>query len=192
MHYGPYLAQALRGEWRYERKTGREGNLDHGTGANGGDSGAVRAYLAERLAGGGIGADWLLFNCGLHDIKADRQTGRLQVGLPDYVANLRGILETIGRLGLRPIWVRTTPVVESLHNAVPGPKEFNRFAQDVITYNAAADRLMNAAGVPDIDLYSFTMPLLPGATYDGVHFNEEVRKLQADFIARELRRIAGR
>jgi lysophospholipase L1-like esterase len=191
MHYGPHLQRALGERWRYERKRGRSGNLDAGVGANGGDSAAVRAYLEERLAGEGIGADWLLFNCGLHDIKADRRTGRLQVALPEYVANLRASLETIRQLGPRPIWVRITPVVESLHNAVPGPKEFNRFAQDVITYNAAADRIMAAADVPSIDLTSFTAPLLPSATYDGVHFNDDVAAQQGEFIARELRRIAG-
>src|SRR3954466_8909069 len=75
MHYGPYLEQVLRGKWDYERKRGRAENLDQGTGANGGDSNAVLAYLNERLAAGGIAADWLLLNCGLHDVKSDRQTG---------------------------------------------------------------------------------------------------------------------
>jgi lysophospholipase L1-like esterase len=192
MHYGPHLEEALRGKWHYERKQGREGNPDHGTGANGGDSAAVLAYLRDRLASGGIAADWLLLSCGLHDIKSDRETGRLRIALPDYEANLRAVLETVRQLGPRPVWVRTTPVLEVLHNAVPGPKEFNRFAKDVATYNAAADRIMVAAEVPRIDLFAFTEPLLPEATYDGVHFNEDTRSRQAAFIARELQRIAGR
>jgi lysophospholipase L1-like esterase len=190
LHYAPHLARELGKSWECERKPGREENPDQGTGPNGGDSAAVSAYLAERLTSGGIAADWLLLNCGLHDIKSDRQTGRLQVALPDYAANLRAALETVRQLGLRPIWVRTTPVVEALHNAVPGPKDFNRFAQDVVTYNAAADRIMGAGHVPDIDLFSFTAPLLPEGTYDGVHFNEAVRARQAEFIAREVCRIA--
>ena len=191
MHYGPHLQQVLGGKWDYERKRGRVENLDEGTGANGGDSTAVLAYLEERRAAGGIAADWLLLNCGLHDIKSDRQTGRRQVALPDYAANLRAILEIVRVLQLRPVWVRTTPVVEALHNAVPGPKTFNRYAQDVITYNAAADRIMNAAEVPRIDLFAVTAPLLPDATYDGVHFNEDIRVRQAEFIAGELLRLAG-
>lgn len=191
IHYGSYLEQLLRGKWEYERKSGRAANVDHGTGANGGDSTAVLAYLDERLAAGGIAADWLLLNCGLHDIKSDRQTGRRQVALPAYAANLRAILETVRGLEPRPLWVRTTPVLETLHNAVPGPKTYNRYAQDVVSYNAAADRIMNAEGVPRIDLFSVTVPFLPEATYDGVHFNEDVRLRQAEFIARELLRIAG-
>lgn len=191
LHYSPYLARELGTSWECERKPGREENPDQGTGANGGDSAAVSAYLAQRLNSGGIAADWLLFNCGLHDIKSSRQTGRLQVALPDYAANLRVALETVRQLGLRPMWVRTTPVVEALHNAVSGPKEFNRFAQDVVAYNAVADRIMGVGKVPTIDLFSFTSPLLPEGTYDGVHFNEAVRSRQAKFVAREVRRIAG-
>ena len=61
---------------------------------------------------------------------------------------------------------------------------FHRYAGDVEEYNAAADKVMNAAGVPMIDLHRFTLGLKLGqAVYsDHVHFPEAVRKQQADFI----------
>jgi hypothetical protein len=41
----------------------------------------VLAYLASVRAAGGLLADTLLLNCGLHDIKTDLKTGAKQVPL---------------------------------------------------------------------------------------------------------------
>jgi lysophospholipase L1-like esterase len=190
LHYGPYLEELLRGRWHYERKQGRTTDIDQGTGANGGDSAAVLAYLRERRHTGGITANWILLNCGLHDIKTDPATGCVQVERPAYEANLRAILDEIRRLRLRPVWARITPVVEALHNAEPRRKPFNRFARDVADYNAAADGIMRASGVPTIDLFALTLPRLPGGSYDGVHFNDDVRRLQAAYLAEALEALA--
>ncbi|NLF38107.1 SGNH/GDSL hydrolase family protein, partial [bacterium] len=72
LHYGPYLKEYVRGVFAYARKEGDEEamlNLDKPQGANGGDSSMVLAFLEGKAAHGGIKADYLLVNCGLHDIK---------------------------------------------------------------------------------------------------------------------------
>lgn len=53
IHYGPYLEQMVKKHFIYARKEGLNEalkNLDYPTGANGGDSSMVRAYLQERFA----------------------------------------------------------------------------------------------------------------------------------------------
>ena len=185
LHYGPYLRDMLRGTMDYARKEGEEEallNLDNPQGANGGDSGMVLAFLRAKAAAGGIAADLLLLNCGLHDIKTDPATGRKQVPLASYERNLRAILDLRPRLCPALAWIRTTPVDERVHNAVPGIA-FHRFTADVAAYNAAADAIMTAAGVPLVDLFTFTRNLSPDLFCDHVHFTEPVRRLQAAFLA---------
>lgn len=185
IQYGPYLQGMLRGVLHYSRKEGEEEaklNLDRPQGSNGGDSGMVLDYLRGRAATGGIPADLLLLNCGLHDIKTDPATGRKQVPLPDYERNLRALLDLRPRLGAALVWIRTTPCDEAVHNANPG-MAFHRFARDVEDYNNAADAIMSPAGVPIIDLFTFTRNIGPDLYCDHVHFVDAVRRQQAAFIA---------
>jgi lysophospholipase L1-like esterase len=179
IHYGPYLEKYLRGKFAYSRKEGAEEallNLDRPQGANGGDSSMVLAFLQAK---GDLPADWVLVNCGLHDIKTTPATGAKQVPLEQYRRNLRAI---VARVGAKMIWIRTTPCDERIHNARPGI-EFYRYAADVLAYNEAADEIMATAGVPVIDLYTFTVNLGPDLYCDHVHFPEPVREKQAAFIA---------
>jgi lysophospholipase L1-like esterase len=184
LHYGPYLRAYLDGVMEYERKEGDEEallNLDNPQGANGGDSGMVLSFLAAKARGGGIDADRLLLNCGLHDIKTDPATGRQQVPLPQYEENLRAILNTVAGLRPKPIWIRTTPCDEAVHNRPH--MNFHRFSADCRVYNQAADEIMKDAGVPVIDLHTFTLKLGSDLYCDHVHFQDAIRKQQAAFIA---------
>jgi Na+-transporting NADH:ubiquinone oxidoreductase subunit NqrA len=79
------------------------------------------------------------------------------------------------------IWVRTTDVVDDIHNT--RISQFHRFHEDVLAYNQVADQVMTSNGVPTIDLYTFTREFGAGAYCDHVHFTEEVRRLQAAYIA---------
>ncbi len=141
----------------------------------------VLAFLREKARTDGIAADLLLLNCGLHDIKTDPATGLRQVPLPLYVANLRAIIDTVALMPPRLVWLRTTPCDETVHNYAGMP--FHRFAADCDAYNQAADRVMAEAGVPVIDLHTFTLNLGPGLYCDHVHFHEQIRQQQAAFIA---------
>lgn len=184
VQYGPSLQAHLKGIMDYARKEGEEEallNLDNPQGANGGDSSMVLSFLREKARHGGIDADLLLLNCGLHDIKTDPATGAKQVPLPLYEDNLRAILQTVAGMRPRLIWVRTTPCDEAVHNNKG--MGFHRFSADCIAYNAAADKIMKDAGIPSIDLYTFTLNLGPDLYCDHVHFRDHVREKQAAFIA---------
>jgi lysophospholipase L1-like esterase len=187
LQYGPHLESYLSGKFAYDRKRGSTENLDAGLGANGGDSRNVLAYVRQRLAARDLTADFVVINCGLHDIKVKPGSAERQVGLVEYEANLREIVRDIRTQGMRLIWVRTTPVDETLHQA--RISEFSRYGADVDRYNGTADTVMAEFSVPTIDLHHFTLRFMPGGLADHVHFNEDVRRLQAAFIAGALEQI---
>jgi lysophospholipase L1-like esterase len=190
IQYGPHLEKFLGGSFAYDRKRDGAGgakaehNLDVPKGANGGDSAMVLAYLKARAGNDPVAADILLLNCGLHDIKTDPQSGAKQVALDAYARNLRAILDVAGSMKLKVIWVRTTPVIDEIHNA--RSRSFHRHAADVAAYNATADEIMTEAGVPIIDLHAFSARFVPAGFVDHVHFSEDVREKQAAFLAGAL------
>ena len=194
MQYGPPLARLLAPRFDYDRKrddgSGTSVNLDDPNGANGGDSRMVLAYLRTRRAHRPIPADILLLNCGLHDIRTDPVTQARRTTREDYAANLRLILAEAAAMNLRVVWVRTTPVIDELHNR--RCEKFHRFDADVTAYNEVADEIMQAAGVPELDLHALTLPLLPGALIDHAHFDEPTREKQAAFLAGGLFALADR
>ena len=184
VQYGPFLEQMVKGRYSYARKTGTEEALAKAelkTGNNGGDSGAVLAYLSAMRTHGNFQPDVLLLNCGLHDIKTDPATGRKQVSLDQYRQNLRKIVALFRGVPTRVIWVRTTPVDDKQHN--DRKIGFHRFARDVTAYNSAADSIMGAAGLTILDLCGFTRNLGAGVFHDHVHYTEPVRAQQAAYIA---------
>lgn len=142
-----------------------------------GDSALALSVLKGKLEAGGLDADILLLNCGLHDIKTDSATGRKQVSIEDYRRNLREIIAVARRMRPQLVWVRTTLVEDARHNK-PGARFF-RYSADNDAYIAAADEIMRAGGVPVIDLHSFTRKLGPDLFCDHVHYKEEVRQKQA-------------
>jgi len=178
IHYGPYLEQYLKGIIDYSRKRDED---DAELGANGGDSSCVLRFLEYKLKSGGIDADLILFNCGLHDIKTDPATGKKQVPIEQYKTNLEKILPVIRMLKAKPVWVRTTPCDEKIHNREG--MTFYRFSADVREYNRAADEVMRVNSIPVIDLYTFTINLGDNLYCDHVHFQEHIREKQASFIA---------
>lgn len=193
MQYGPYLERFLAGGMEYARKGAEEEallDLDDPQGDNGGDSGMVRAFLEAKGRAGGIDADVLLLNCGLHDIKTDPRTGAKQVPLEQYEENLRAVVGLVAAIGLELVWLRTTPCDEAVHNREG--MEFHRFAADCAAYNRAADRVMTAAEVPMIDLHTFTVNLGPDLYCDHVHFHPHISEKQAAFIAGWLAGRASR
>lgn len=185
LQYGPYLEQYIGERFAYARKSAASEarlNLPNPQGDNGGDSSMVLAFLAGLVETGALAADLLLINCGLHDIKTDPTTGRKQVGVDDYRGNLVGIVAQANKTKVPLVWVRTTPCDEAVHNSRPD-MAFHRFAADCIAYNAVADEVMAAAGVPSIDLHSFTASLGPDLYCDHVHFHDHIREKQAAYIA---------
>jgi hypothetical protein len=100
--------------------------------------------------------DVIHFNWGLHDLKymgpndtnlADPKApgSRQQVPLPEYEQNLKQLVAQLQASGAKLIWCATTPVPAGAQGRVPG---------DEVKYNAAAARVMTAAGVTINDLYA--------------------------------------
>ncbi|ODS84323.1 MAG: hypothetical protein ABS46_03885 [Cytophagaceae bacterium SCN 52-12] len=190
IQYGPYLTQYTDGVIRLSRKED-DGkalkNLDVPTGANGGDSRMVLEYLKSKLGDTAFRPDYILLNCGLHDIKRDPVSRKIQVTETGYRSNLSAIMSLLKEKGIKPIWIRTTAVVDTIHNSRSGA--FKRYAEDLARYNAIADQVCRENNIPAIDLYGFTFRLGIAQFTDHVHYKEEARALQAAYIAGQLTQL---
>jgi acyl-CoA thioesterase-1 len=101
--------------------------------------------------------DVIHFNWGLHDLKyIDEKTKIAEVGkgkqwvpVETYEKNLAELVQRLKKTGAKLIWCSTTPVPEGAHGRVPGEE---------VKYNAAALRVMQAAGVKVNDLCAFVKP----------------------------------
>lgn len=184
LQYGEFLKEYLRTDFILERKGSEQRalqNLDVPVDANAGDSRMVLAYLRTTLSQKDFKPDLMILNCGLHDIKRNVKTGSIAVDTVEYRNNLEEISKLIRNKHIPLIWVRSTEVVDSVH-AVPG-RSFDRFADDLEQYNRIADGVFNKHQVPIIDLYSFTKLQGRERFVDHVHYNPQVRRLQAAYIA---------
>jgi len=184
IHYGPYLKIFLEGILDYSRKEGEEEallNLDNPQGANGGDSSTVLNFLIEKIRSGGIQADILLVNCGLHDIRTNPTTGIKQIAQDQYEKNLHSIIIASKKLQTKMVWISTTPCDETIHNVLE--PSFHRYSTDCVEYNEVAKNIMSTAGIPIVDLFAFTSNLGSELYCDHVHFTDSVRQKQAAFIA---------
>ncbi len=183
LQYGPYLQRYLHDSIGYARKQAAEAARLGMTeaDANGGDSAAVLAFLEAKARADEIDADLLLVNCGLHDIRVDPTTGAHQVAIDAYRAKLRAIIALCERVRKPLVWIRTTPCDDAIHNQ--RQVDFQRFTADCQAYNQVADEVMAAAGVPSLDLYSFTHTLGPDLYADHVHFHPHIQEKQGAFIA---------
>ena len=150
MHYGLYLKRFLEPAVGYSRKGEglAAGDLNLVSDANGGDSRSCLEFLETNLPLLAERFDWLLWNCGLHDIKTTA-AGR-QVSPECYAANLERGVELVRKSGLQLLWCRTTGVCDELHNL--RCRDFSRFRADVELYNRLADRVMEEHRIPVCDL----------------------------------------
>jgi hypothetical protein len=188
MHYGPYLEKSLSGFFTYDRKKGNDTSLDNPNGANGGDSNMVVSYLKELKENPHFKTDYLLINCGLHDIKRNTENSEPQVSLEQYSKNLYEIVSISKELDAKLIWINSTPVVDSVHNS---KVNFKRYNEDLIKYNLISNEIMTKMKIQIIDIYTFTIKFIPDRYIDHVHYNNEVRQKQADFIAGNLVKIVN-
>jgi hypothetical protein len=190
VQYFPFLKTYMADFAVLERKTDNgqaEKNLDVPAGANGGDSRMVLEYLRTKLKNPAFKLDYLLLNCGLHDIKRDPNTDAFQVTEDNYRRNLTEIVLMLRKQKIKPVWIRTTWVVDSIHHAKLST--FKRYEADVLKYNAIADEVFRKNKIPSIDLYSFTKQLGTETFIDHVHYDEPTRTLQAAYIAGFVQKI---
>jgi acyl-CoA thioesterase-1 len=101
--------------------------------------------------------DVIHFNWGLHDLKyidekaklVDISKGKQWVPVEAYEKNLAELVQRLKKTGAKLIWCSTTPVPDGAMGRVPGEEA---------KYNAAALRVMQAAGVTVNDLCAFVKP----------------------------------
>lgn len=187
LYYSPYLQDYLKDQivlYRKEDPKDAFANLDHPTGPNGGDSARVLNYLKDRFKAEAPDFDLFAFNCGLHDIK-HIHGGDCVISPEQYKENLEGILAFMAKHQVKTVFITTTELDDERHNSRTA-HEFTRHNADVLKYNEIALSVMKAHRIPVIDLRRFTNNL-PGEVFiDHVHFVEEVRALQAAFLAGSL------
>ncbi|MBN1444833.1 MAG: hypothetical protein JW957_01835 [Candidatus Omnitrophica bacterium] len=191
-YYGRHLEGMLKDMWEYDRKGGKHKFTDivDGTdGTNGGDSSMVLKYLRAVKEKNIYKPDYVLLNCGLHDIKRDAISKTYQVSPEDYEKNLREIYSIVKDMGASLIWVRTTPVKERA--GIPDELKTSRYDSDVVLYNGIADKVMKELDIPVLDLYAFTANLGEDIFIDAVHPNEKTAGLQAAFVAGYLNSVVS-
>ena len=187
LHYSEYLQTYLKNSYALFTKDGKEEakkNLDYAIGGNGGDSRMVLSFIENEYNQEKITYNYLLLNCGLHDIKTNQSTGERQVSISEYRENLEKILTIMKKCNVNVLWVSTTKVDDFTHNNLS--KEFKRYNKDVLAYNAVANEIMQKNGIPIIDLYAFTNNFETDAYCDHVHYIKAVRALQAAYISGAL------
>jgi lysophospholipase L1-like esterase/dienelactone hydrolase len=156
---------------------------------NGGDSANVLKHLDEWVIR--EKPDVVHINCGLHDLKLSKATGKHQVGPDDYRRNLRQIVERVRKETTATIiFANTTPIHDDRH--AKRKAAFDRTEADVARYNAAALDVMRAAGVPVHDLHTIVERAGVEAVQlaDGTHYTragyDRLADAVADRVARSL------
>jgi len=189
IHYTPFLKKRVEPWATLTRKEGKA-NIEspEDDGQNGGNSTLCFQYLLKQFEKNNFMCDWVLLNCGLHDIKRSvKHPYTLHIPPEKYEANLNNIFLLMQRKNQLICWISTTPAFEEIHNKPDST--FHRYHADVMYYNAIAAELCKKFNVPIIDLYSFTLPHCPDAFCDHVHFNESFRDKQAEFLAKQMRKL---
>lgn len=164
--------------------------------ANGGDSGNVLKNLQRWVIQ--EQPDVVHFNCGIHDTKKFRSTGKFQVSPERYEANLRAIVKRIRtETKATVLFATTTPILDDRAAAKRQGREYELTGAAVEQYNKIALRVMRELKVPVNDLHATMINsksphetgTLIGA--DGVHLTAAAKELLgrqvAEFVGRHLK-----
>ena len=117
--------------------------------------------------------DLIHYNSGKH--APTRPGGKRAVTPEQYERNLRIIVERLKKTGAQMIWCSTTQSPEAVCGAP---------AEDFVTYNALAGKIMEENGIPINDLYGFSLPRLHELQIPvNSHFTPEGSKVLATQVA---------
>jgi lysophospholipase L1-like esterase len=160
--------------------------------ANGGDS----SNLLKNLEGWAIKAQPTVvhFNCGIHDVKKFKGTGKFQVSPADYEKNLRAIVDRLRKeTKARVLFALTTPLIDARAAKTRAERDYELLDASTEQYNAIARRVMQELDVPVNDLRSALGSAEEQAaaiSEDGVHFNktgvEKLGTAVARFVSEHL------
>ena len=134
--------------------------------------------------------DVVHFNCGIHDTKKDKKTGKFQTSPEQYEKNLRQIVETLRKqTGAKVIFALTTPIHDERAIKLRADKSYDLLDASTIEYNKIAERVMQELKVPVNDLRSVLGDADEQAQLiqpDGVHYtpagNAKLGKAVADVV----------
>ncbi len=144
---------------------------------NGGPTTNGTANLSKWLGDGKW--DVIHFNWGLHDLKF-MPDGKHQVEVEAYEKNLRELVKQLKTTGAKLIWCTTTPVPTADMNPP-------RKTEDVLTYNAAAKKVMDENGVAIDDLNAWAAKDIAKIQRPAnVHFTPEGSAYLAQQVARSI------
>jgi hypothetical protein len=152
------------------------------------DNGKSTAYGLRNIENWLGDGNWAVihFNFGLHDIVIMPSTGKTQVSIEDYGANLRQLIKRFQETGAKLIWASTTPVPEGSRA---------RSEQNALAYNAVARKLMEDSHIPINDLHAFVESRPDKATMQwpaDVHFRAEGSVELAAEVTRHIVAALGR
>ncbi len=179
MSYAPYAEKALAGQ-----------AVVISPKFNGGDSARVLKSLEE----------WAIreqpavvhFNCGIHDTKKSKSTGKFQVPPDEYASNLRSIVERLRKeTKAVVIFGLTTPVDDARAAKGRQKVDYELLEASASQYNQIAQRVMTEVGVPVNDLRAALgdaeerARLLGG---DGIHFTPAGYEKLGTAVAAEVRK----
>jgi lysophospholipase L1-like esterase len=123
--------------------------------------------------------DVIHFNFGLHDLKI-METGKHQVSIEDYEANLRKIVARLKETKAKLIWAATTPVAPDTLNPP-------RNVDDVVKYNLVAEKVVKEAGIQIDDLYACALPRLQEIQLPkNVHFTAAGYRVLAEQVVKSI------
>lgn len=138
--------------------------------------------------------DVVHFNCGIHDTKKDKKTGKFQTSPELYEKNLRQIVETLRKqTGATVIFALTTPINDERAIKLRADKSYDVLDASTVEYNKIAERVMKELKVPFYDLRSVIGDADERAKLimpDGVHFtpagNEKLAKAVSEVVEQNL------
>jgi len=128
------------------------------------------------------------FNCGIHDTKKFKATGKFQVSPEQYEANLRDIVSQLRKkTKAKILFALTTPIVDDRAAKTRAERDYELLNASTEQYNEIAQRVMKELDVPVNDLrkaLGTPEEQARAIVDDGVHFNKQgVDKLAAAVTA---------
>lgn len=137
--------------------------------------------------------DVVHFNWGIwdmHQMEGDNIVAggsRIRTPLPQYEQNLRKLVGMLRATGAKLVWASITPLDQPTDPAKYGANAF--VAEDVVKYNAVAERIMAENGIPVSDLYTLVYARrYELRTADSVHFTDEGSRVLAREVAINIQR----
>lgn len=180
MSYAPTVAEQLKGKAEVVSSQ-----------ANGGDSGNVLKRLDEWVIR--EQPDVVHFNCGIHDTKRFKATGKFQVSPEQYEANLREIVSRIRKeTKATVLFALTTPILDERAAKTRADRDYELLQASVDQYNAIARKVMEELKVPVNNLPAL---FAEGSEHDasklmnsdGVHFGRDGERLLGERVAAFVR-----